>query len=164
MLEQLIQQITQRVGINASQAQGAISVVVGFIRQRVPALAPYLGMLDGGNTGLSSGTPTGTAATPSPSSTDEGGLNNILGNISGMFGGQQRQELQGELQQKANLDQQQSNGVIDTVQQFLSQQMGGLGNLGGNSGTQQANAAGDGGLLGQAEGMLGGLFGDKKNN
>ena len=36
MQQQLIEQITQRVGIPADKAQAAVETVVGFLKQRLP--------------------------------------------------------------------------------------------------------------------------------
>lgn len=44
MQQQLIEQITQRVGIPAEKAQAAVETVVGFLKQRLPG--PIASQLD----------------------------------------------------------------------------------------------------------------------
>lgn len=43
-MNELIQQVQQRVGLNEDQARRAVDVVLGFIKQRLPG--PLAGQLD----------------------------------------------------------------------------------------------------------------------
>ncbi|MDQ3799824.1 MAG: hypothetical protein M3384_10250 [Acidobacteriota bacterium] len=61
-MEELIKQVTARTGISEEQAQQAVEVVVGFLKDKLPA--PIAGQLDnvvsgggegGGGTGIGGG-------------------------------------------------------------------------------------------------------------
>ncbi len=53
MQQQLIEQITQRVGIPADKAQAAVDTVVGYLKQRLPE--PVAAQLDNAVAGEASG-------------------------------------------------------------------------------------------------------------
>ncbi|MGL6075283.1 MAG: hypothetical protein ACRC8S_14085 [Fimbriiglobus sp.] len=73
-MDQLIKLVTEKAGISPEQAQAAVSTVVGFIKEKLPAgLGSQLDGLIGGEAG--------------------GGMPNLgdiagkLGGLGGMFGG-----------------------------------------------------------------------------
>jgi hypothetical protein len=74
-MDELIAQLTQRVGLSPDQARQAAETVLGFVKGRLPA--PIAGQLDaalagtGGSTGGSTG----------------GGLGDVAKGIGGMLGG-----------------------------------------------------------------------------
>jgi hypothetical protein len=70
MQQQLIEQITQRVGIPADKAQAAVETVVGFLKQRLPG--PVASQLDNAVSGEES----------------SGGVAGAAKNLGGMFGKQ----------------------------------------------------------------------------
>jgi hypothetical protein len=74
MQQQLIEQITQRVGIPADKAQAAVETVVGYLKQRLPG--PVASQLDSAVSGDDSG--------------ESGGIAGAAKNIGGMFGGKQQ--------------------------------------------------------------------------
>jgi hypothetical protein len=43
-MQDIINQLTSKIGLSPEQAQGAVQMVVGFIKDKVPA--PLAGMLD----------------------------------------------------------------------------------------------------------------------
>ena len=53
-MDELIQQIQQRTGIDEAQARGAADTVLGFLKERLPA--PIAGQIDGIVGGGTSGT------------------------------------------------------------------------------------------------------------
>ena len=77
-MDELIRQVVERTGISESQAQTAVTTVLGFVRMRLPE--PIAGQLDGLLGGAGSG---GEGA--------GGGLadkaGDVLGGLGGMFGG-----------------------------------------------------------------------------
>jgi hypothetical protein len=74
-MEDLIKQITAKVGISPEQAQGTIQQVLAFIKDKLPA--PLASQLDG-LLGTS-----GEKAAEGEAAPESGG---ILGKIGGMFG------------------------------------------------------------------------------
>ncbi len=79
-MQELIQRLMQQANLTEAQAQNVINVAMNFVRSRVPALAPMLGMF-GGNT---SSTASGVTSAPPPAQRGGGGL---IGDIEHMFGG-----------------------------------------------------------------------------
>lgn len=78
-MEELLKAVTEKTGLPADKAQGAIEAVLAFLKDKLPA--PIAGQLEnfigGGEEGASS---------------DEGGLGDLLdkgkGMLGGMFGGE----------------------------------------------------------------------------
>ena len=71
MQQQLIEQITQRVGIPADKAQAAVDTVVGFLKQRLPG--PMASQLDNAMSDEGSG------------EQSSGGLAGAAKSVGGMF-------------------------------------------------------------------------------
>ncbi len=70
-MDQLIQQITQRTGIEEAQAREAVQIVANYLKTQLPApMAAHVDTVLGGQGGQQA--------------TDQ--ATNILGNIGGMFG------------------------------------------------------------------------------
>ena len=77
-MEELIKQVVERTGISESQAQTAVTTVLGFLIHRLPE--PLGGQLDGllgGAAGAAGGVAGGLA----------GSAGDILGGLGGMLGG-----------------------------------------------------------------------------
>ena len=77
-MDELIKQVVERTGISESQAQTAVTTVLGFLKTRLPE--PIAGQLDGflgGAAGAAGGAAGGLA----------GQAGDLLGGIGGMFGG-----------------------------------------------------------------------------
>lgn len=74
-MDELITQLTQRLGLSPDQARQAVEIVLGFVKGRLPA--PLASHIDGLLAQTASGT--GNAAT----STD--GLSNIATELGGLF-------------------------------------------------------------------------------
>jgi len=73
-MDELIKQVVERTGISESQAQTAVTTVLGFLRTRLPE--PIAGQLDGllgGAVGAAGGL--------------AGSAGDILGGLGGMLGG-----------------------------------------------------------------------------
>ena len=73
-MDELIKQVVERTGISESQAQTAVTTVLGFLKARLPE--PLAGQLDGllgGATGAAGGL--------------AGSAGDILGGLGGMLGG-----------------------------------------------------------------------------
>ena len=72
-MDELIKQITQRTPLNAAQAAQVVEMVVGFLKERLPApmAAQVDTLLAGGGSAL-------------------GGAMDMLGNLGGMFGGERK--------------------------------------------------------------------------
>lgn len=76
IMDQLVNYVTEKTGLNREQAQSAAQAVVTFIKEKLPAgMASQLDGIVGGST---TGGTTGSA----PS----GGMGDIGGKIGGMFG------------------------------------------------------------------------------
>jgi hypothetical protein len=73
-MDELVKQVVERTGISEAQAQTAVTTVLGFLKNRLPA--PIAGQLDG-VLGGASGAAGGLA--------DKAG--DVLGGLGGMFGG-----------------------------------------------------------------------------
>ncbi len=77
-MNELINQITQRTGISESQAQQAVQIVAGFLKQRLPG--PAAAQVDNFiNQGGQSGSGKGMG----------GSMGQSAQNLGGMFGGNQ---------------------------------------------------------------------------
>ncbi|HEX8351767.1 MAG TPA: hypothetical protein VF611_02505 [Pyrinomonadaceae bacterium] len=77
-MDELIKQVVERTGISESQAQTAVTTVLGFLKNRLPE--PIAGQLDGflgGAAGAAGGVAGGLAGT----------AGDVLGGLGGMFGG-----------------------------------------------------------------------------
>ena len=77
-MDELIKQVVERTGISESQAQTAVTTVLGFLKNRLPE--PIAGQLDGllgGAAGAAGGLAGGLG----------GAAGDVLGGIGGMFGG-----------------------------------------------------------------------------
>ncbi|HEY0170696.1 MAG TPA: hypothetical protein VGB98_06710 [Pyrinomonadaceae bacterium] len=77
-MDELIKQVVERTGISESQAQTAVTTVLGFLQSRLPE--PIAGQLDGllgGAAGAAGGVVGGLA----------GSAGDILGGLGGMLGG-----------------------------------------------------------------------------
>lgn len=77
-MEELIKQVTERAGISEEQARTAVTTVLGYLKNSLPAgISGQLeGFLGGGGSGAS-GAAGGLA--------DQAG--NLMGGLGGMFGG-----------------------------------------------------------------------------
>ncbi len=78
-MDELIKQVVERTGISESQAQTAVTTVLGFLKNRLPE--PIAGQLDGflgGAAGAAGGAAGGLA----------GSAGAILGGRGGMWGGE----------------------------------------------------------------------------
>jgi hypothetical protein len=73
-MEELVKQVAERTGISEAQAQTAVTTVLGFLKDRLPA--PIAGHLDG-FLGGASGAAGGLA----------GQAGDLLGGLGGMLGG-----------------------------------------------------------------------------
>jgi hypothetical protein len=73
-MEELIKQVAERTGISESQAQTAVTTVLGFLKNRLPE--PLAGQLDG-LLGGAAGAAGGLASS----------AGDILGGLGGMLGG-----------------------------------------------------------------------------
>ncbi len=73
-MDELVKQVVERTGISESQAQTAVTTVLGFLKERLPE--PISGQLDG-VLGGAAGAVGGIA----------GQAGNVLGGLGGMFGG-----------------------------------------------------------------------------
>ena len=73
-MDELVKQVIERTGISESQAQTAVTTVLGFLKERLPE--PISGQLDG-VLGGAAGAVGGLA----------GQAGNVLGGLGGMFGG-----------------------------------------------------------------------------
>ena len=80
-MDELIKQVVERTGISESQAQTAVTTVLGFLKTRLPE--PISGHLDGliggatGAAGAAGGLAGGIA----------GSAGDVLGGLGGMLGG-----------------------------------------------------------------------------
>ena len=77
-MDELIKQVVERTGISESQAQTAVTTVLGFLKNRLPE--PLAGQLDGllgGAAGAAGGLAGGLG----------GAAGDVLGGLGGMFGG-----------------------------------------------------------------------------
>jgi hypothetical protein len=77
-MDELIRQVVERTGISESQAQTAVTTVLGFLKNQLPE--PIAGQLDGligGAAGAAGGVAGGLA----------GSAGDILGGLGGMLGG-----------------------------------------------------------------------------
>ncbi len=76
-MDELIQQVVAKVGIDASQARGAVDTVLGFLKERLPApiAAQVDGLLSGGAGGVKGQTENAMGAL--------GGLGGMLGGLGG---------------------------------------------------------------------------------
>ncbi|HEX8561241.1 MAG TPA: hypothetical protein VF668_24325 [Pyrinomonadaceae bacterium] len=77
-MDELIKQVVERTGISETQAQTAVTTVLGFLKNRLPE--PIAGQLDGllgGAAGAAGGLAGGLA----------GSAGDVLGGLGGMFGG-----------------------------------------------------------------------------
>lgn len=82
-MDELITQLTQRVGLTPDQARQAVETVLGFVKGRLPApIASQLDGMLGGAAGGAAGGPTPTASTDATSD-----ISGIAKGIGGMFGG-----------------------------------------------------------------------------
>jgi hypothetical protein len=72
-MDQLVELVAQRTGISADKAQTAVTTVIGFLKDKLPA--PLAGQLDQFASGQG-----GAAAGGS------GGLADVAKNVGGMFG------------------------------------------------------------------------------
>lgn len=73
MQQQLIEQITQRVGIPPDKAQAAVDTVVGYLKEHLPG--PMASQLDNAMSGEQSG--------------DAGGMAGAAKSLGSAFGGKQ---------------------------------------------------------------------------
>jgi hypothetical protein len=73
-MDELIKQVVERTGISESQAQTAVTTVLGFLKNKLPG--PIAGQIDG-VVGGAAGAAGGLA----------GQAGDMLGGIGGMFGG-----------------------------------------------------------------------------
>jgi hypothetical protein len=73
-MEELVKQVAERTGISESQAQTAVTTVLGFLKNRLPE--PLAGQLDG-LLGGAAGAAGGLASS----------AGDILGGLGGMLGG-----------------------------------------------------------------------------
>jgi hypothetical protein len=77
-MDELIKQVAERTGISESQAQTAVTTVLGFLKTRLPeSLAGQLDGLIGGAAGAAGGVAGGLAGT----------AGDVLGGLGGMLGG-----------------------------------------------------------------------------
>lgn len=77
-MDELVKQVIERTGISETQAQTAVTTVLGFLKNRLPE--PIAGQLDGllgGAAGAAGGLAGGLG----------GAAGDMLGGIGGMFGG-----------------------------------------------------------------------------
>lgn len=77
-MDELIKQVAERTGISETQAQTAVTTVLGFLKNRLPE--PIAGQLDGllgGAAGAAGGLAGGLG----------GAAGDVLGGIGGMLGG-----------------------------------------------------------------------------
>ena len=77
-MDELVKQVAERTGISESQAQTAVTTVLGFLKNRLPE--PLAGQLDGllgGAAGAAGGVAGGLAGT----------AGDVLGGLGGMLGG-----------------------------------------------------------------------------
>ncbi len=77
-MDELIKQVVERTGISESQAQTAVTTVLGFLKNRLPE--PIAGQLDG-FLGGAAGTAGGLAGGLG------GAAGDVLGGLGGMLGG-----------------------------------------------------------------------------
>ena len=80
-MDELIKQVVERTGISESQAQTAVTTVLGFLKNRLPE--PIAGQLDGflGGAAGAAGGVAGAAGGLAGSAGD------VLGGLGGMLGG-----------------------------------------------------------------------------
>ena len=76
-MDELIKQVSERAGISEAQAGTAVTTVVGFLKERLPA--PIAGQVDNA---LTSGA--GAIGTGIDAISDRAG--DVLGGLGGMFG------------------------------------------------------------------------------
>jgi hypothetical protein len=77
-MDELVKQVAERTGISESQAQTAVTTVLGFLKARLPeSLAGQLDGLIGGAAGAAGGVAGGLAGT----------AGDVLGGLGGMLGG-----------------------------------------------------------------------------
>lgn len=50
-MEQLIKLVTEKTGISADQAKGAVETVLGFLKDKIPGIGGQLEGIMGGNLG-----------------------------------------------------------------------------------------------------------------
>lgn len=70
-MEQVVKMVAERAGISEEAARTAVTTVVGFLKERLPA--PIAGQLDSVIEGGAAG--------------EAGGLGDVAGKLGGMFGG-----------------------------------------------------------------------------
>ena len=81
-MDELIKQVVERTGISESQAQTAVTTVLGFLKARLPeSLAGQLDGLIGGAAGAAGGVAGGLAGT----------AGDVLGGLGGMLGGKKEE-------------------------------------------------------------------------
>jgi hypothetical protein len=81
-MDELVKQVAERTGISESQAQTAVTTVLGFLKTRLPE--PLAGQLDGligGAAGAAGGLAGGLAGT----------AGDVLGGLGGMLGGKKEE-------------------------------------------------------------------------
>jgi hypothetical protein len=84
-MDELIKQVVERTGISESQAQTAVTTVLGFVRTRLPE--PIAGQLDGllgGAVGAAGGV---AGAAGGVAGGLAGSAGDILGGLGGLLGG-----------------------------------------------------------------------------
>ena len=77
-MDELIKQVVERTGISEAQAQTAVTTVLGFLKDKLPApIAGHLDGLVGGGASAAGGLAGGLG----------GAAGDVLGGLGGMFGG-----------------------------------------------------------------------------
>ncbi len=177
-MQELIQRLMQQANLSQGQAQNVLSVAMNFIRSRVPALAPLMGMFGGGATTTTTTTsatapaqqgggligdvermfgggnsPTTTTTTSATTSTPApgampAGIQGALGNLFNNGG-----PLHQELVQNAGLNQSQAAASTNVIQSFITQHIPAASSM-----MQEGSA------LDNVEDRVDGMFGIKDNN
>ncbi len=84
-MQELISQITSKIGISPEQAQGAMQMVLGFVKDKLPA--PLHGTIDSLLGGQAEGQAEGQAAAAGGEAESEGGVGDLLEKAKGALGG-----------------------------------------------------------------------------
>jgi hypothetical protein len=85
-MDELINLISSRVGISADQSRQAVNIVLGFIKDKLPA--PIASQVEGMLSGQGTGDKANQAASALGDQSSGGMLDQAKGMLGGMFGNQ----------------------------------------------------------------------------
>ena len=83
-MDELINMVSSKVGISADQASQAVNVVLGFLKERLPA--PIASQVDGLLSGQGTGGIANQAASPLGDQSAGGAIDQAKDMLGGMFG------------------------------------------------------------------------------